>query len=286
METNQLETVQLEIIKKVQSFHTPWMDHFFEGITMLGEEALAILLASFILWCLNRKQGIRLAFVLLSGLLINTSLKEIFDITRPIGLDGVRSLRTHTATGKSFPSGHTQMVTMLFTWLSFQIKRPAFTALSALSVIGVAVSRVYLGVHWPTDVIASVFIGVLWVVLSKRYMPVIEDNVVKSVVLITLISWMGALVFYSDDYMKVLGMMTGLMVSILLQDLYIDFEPMGTRFEKMCMFFVGVMGVVVIVLTLKFLLPESIISDTLRYGMMVVWIGALLPAGYMKVIRK
>ncbi len=79
-----METIQLEIIKKVQSIHSPFMDHVFEGITMLGEEAIAILLASFILWCLNKKQGFRLAFVLLSGLLINTSLKEVFDVKRPL----------------------------------------------------------------------------------------------------------------------------------------------------------------------------------------------------------
>lgn len=281
-----METIQLEIIKKVQSIHSPFMDHVFEGITMLGEEAIAILLASFILWCLNKKQGFRLAFVLLSGLLINTSLKEVFDVKRPIGMEGVRSLRTHTATGKSFPSGHTQMVTMLFAWLSFQIKRPWFTVFSGLSILGVALSRVYLGVHWPTDVIASVFIGVIWVVLSMKFMPVIENHVVKSCILITMLSWFGAVLFYSHDYMKVLGMMTGLMVSMVVQDRYIDFEPMGTNIQKTCMFLVGILGVIVILLTLKTLLPKSIVSDTLRYGIMVFWLGAMLPAAYMRVIHK
>lgn len=286
VEATQLESLQLEIIKKVQTIHSPVMDHIFEGVTMLGEEVIAILLASFILWCLSKKQGFRLAFVLLSGLLINTSLKEAFDVKRPIGMEGVRSLRTHTATGKSFPSGHTQMVTMLFTWLAFQVKRPAFTVFSVISILSVAVSRVYLGVHWPTDVIASVVIGVLWVALSLKFMPVIEDNVLKSAVLITAVSWLGAAIFYSHDYMKVLGMMTGLMVSMLVQDLYINFEPTGTRGQKSLMFLVGILGVIGILLTLKTALPKSVMSDTLRYAVMVFWIGAILPAGYMKVLDK
>ncbi len=73
---------------------------------------------------------------------------------------------------------------------------------------------------------------------------------------------------------------------MVVQDRYIDFEPMGTNIQKTCMFLVGILGVIVILLTLKTLLPKSIVSDTLRYGIMVFWLGAMLPAAYMRVIHK
>jgi membrane-associated phospholipid phosphatase len=100
--------MQLEIIKAIQSISNPFFDVFFQGITLFGEEGVAILVGASLLWCIQTRKGYEYAYMLLTGLLVNVTLKEIFDISQPIGLDGVRSLRVETATGKSFPSGHTQ----------------------------------------------------------------------------------------------------------------------------------------------------------------------------------
>ena len=55
--------------------------------------------------------GERLLFALIGNVALNTGVKEFFKVQRPIGVDGIESMRVSTATGYSFPSGHTQIGT-------------------------------------------------------------------------------------------------------------------------------------------------------------------------------
>src|SRR5690554_3486361 len=100
--------MELDIIRAVQSIHNPFLDAFFEGITILGEEIFIVPLLLIIFWSVNKKFGEILAFTVFTSYLLNNALKEFFSFERPIGEDGIRTLRPETATGKSFPSGHTQ----------------------------------------------------------------------------------------------------------------------------------------------------------------------------------
>ena len=57
---------------------------------------------------IDKKFGEYLAYSVLTGMTLNNGLKSLFDMPRPIGEEGIRTLREETATGQSFPSGHSQ----------------------------------------------------------------------------------------------------------------------------------------------------------------------------------
>lgn len=268
--------MQLEIIKAIQSISSPVLDVVFEGITFLGEQEVAILVGAALLLCINKRKGFEFAYMLMTGLLVNVTIKEIFDMPRPIGVEGVRSLRTETATGKSFPSGHTQTATMLYWWLQGQIRKPIVTAISAIIIIGVGVSRLYLGVHWPIDVLAAIGIGIGWVVFMRTAYPKMEES--RSILAGLTIAWAGAFFFYSEDYMKLLGLLTGLTASILADRKWIHFEAKGSWMQKAVRLLVGAAGALAILVLGKMVFTHPIFGHVLRYGLVMAWIGLVVPA--------
>jgi membrane-associated phospholipid phosphatase len=278
--------MQVEIIKMIQSIHSPFFDALFEGITLLGEEGLAILVGALLLWCINTKKGFEYAYMLLTGLLVNVTLKEVFDVTRPIGIDGIRSLRVETATGKSFPSGHTQTATMVLWWLRNQIRNPLFTIVSLILILGVAVSRLYLGVHWPLDVLAAMMIGFAWVSVTKAAYEKVEDRLVLWGLLVLAAAWIGVFFFYSEDYVKLLGALTGLTISMIVNQTWIHFREGGSFLQKLVVSLIGVIGVAVILVFGKLIFVHEFFGDLMRYMTLMIWVATGVPLISKKMTRR
>ena len=141
------------------------------GATKIGEVwamlSLSLMLIAYLM--LKRCKIEALFFVLVMGLssILNPVLKNIFDRERPT------LLRLIDITGFSFPSGHAMGSTAFFGSVMFIINRKMSGAdkgiiigLCALMILMVSISRVYLGVHYPTDIVAGIIGGVFCIVLS------------------------------------------------------------------------------------------------------------------------
>ncbi|MFW6208350.1 MAG: phosphatase PAP2 family protein [Spirochaetota bacterium] len=115
-----------------------------------------IVLAAWFLCCGNKRLGYRVGFAFLASAVVNPLLKNSFRIERPIGVEGIESQRLHTATGYAFPSGHTQGATAFWTGMMTYVRRRWMYLLGTALIFLVALSRMYLGVHWPSDVIGGV----------------------------------------------------------------------------------------------------------------------------------
>ena len=133
------------------------------GIGVLGLVAAA---ASTLLWLQgNRRTACFVAAAVASGLVASLLLKSAFDRPRPELVP--RLSYVHTA---SFPSGHSMMSALTYLTLAALLARhqPArrvkifLMGLAGLITLLVGVSRVYLGVHWPTDVLAGWALGAAW----------------------------------------------------------------------------------------------------------------------------
>ena len=144
----------------------PVTDAFFSVITLLGEEALFLFVALMVFWCIDKKSGYYLLTVSFVGLTINQFLKLLFRVPRPWVLDPefpiVESAR-EAATGYSFPSGHTQNAINTYGSIARFTKHRAVRIACICIVPLVALSRLYLGVHTPADVLVSLAIGCLLV---------------------------------------------------------------------------------------------------------------------------
>ena len=150
----------------------PWLREVGIDVTALGSVAILILFTSlaagFLLLQARRHLIAVLAAAMAGGLAVNWALKHSFDRTRPEVVPHLREVTT-----PSFPSGHASLSAVVF--LTFGvlaargIKSPVAkaycVAVAALLSFLVGVSRVYLGVHYPTDVVAGWLVGAAWALL-------------------------------------------------------------------------------------------------------------------------
>lgn len=150
----------------VQSgFHNPVTDAVFPAVTYLGESGIFWILLSLLIIAMGRKNGWRttgclmLAAMLLGLLLGEIALKNIICRPRPFQEMPEISLLIPPPSGYSFPSGHSCASFAAATIIFLKDKRPGTAALALAALI--AFSRVFLFVHYPTDVLAGSLLGVL-----------------------------------------------------------------------------------------------------------------------------
>ena len=151
------------------SHQVPWISNMMVEVTMLGTGivvAMMIAISALFLWLYDYKNSATLLLVTtLGGMLLNTVLKLGFDRPRPQFFDW----GTHAMTS-SFPSGHAMSAAIVYPTVAYLAARlqkshwaRVATMLSAaILVVLISLSRVYLGVHYPSDVIAGVVVGLAW----------------------------------------------------------------------------------------------------------------------------
>ena len=133
---------------------------FFHLLTFTGEISFLLVFLPLGFWFWKRPAFARATLLLLCGTLLNSLLKAIFQEPRPEVLHLVE------ASGWSFPSGHAQAAATLWPWLVLEFRRPRWWPAALFMVFGVALSRVYLGVHFPRDVVAGMVFGGATVLLA------------------------------------------------------------------------------------------------------------------------
>ncbi|MGC4377872.1 phosphatase PAP2 family protein [Fictibacillus sp. Mic-4] len=160
------------IIKEVRSFHSPALDKLMIAVTELGSTiTISILLLIGMAWLwFKRKNSWGMLFffiVVAGGGLLNLLLKNTFQRARPTVNQMVE------VTGFSFPSGHAMGNFIFYGYLGYLIVRSKRKALSkmvwtvvfAAIVLLIGVSRIYLGVHYPSDILAGFTAGAVWLLL-------------------------------------------------------------------------------------------------------------------------
>ena len=152
---------------------TPSFTAVMRGITVLGSPLLVVILTIIVFAVLmlrrERYMAMQLGLCVGGGMLINTGLKNIFDRTRPNFEPALTE-----AFGYSFPSGHVAAATLLYgavvalAWhrLPAGATRIVVVVTLFLLVQLISLSRMYLGVHYLTDVLAAQFLGALWITIS------------------------------------------------------------------------------------------------------------------------
>lgn len=146
-----------------------WFEEFMRDMTALGGVGMVTLVsvtALSFLWILgNRAQAILLVIAILGAMILSFSMKALFDRPRPDLVPHESYVYTH-----SFPSGHSMQAAAVYLTLGVVLAQliavrslKIFLIVLALAVtVVVGVSRVYLGVHWPTDVLAGWTAGAAW----------------------------------------------------------------------------------------------------------------------------
>ncbi|AEV28972.1 membrane-associated phospholipid phosphatase [Sphaerochaeta pleomorpha str. Grapes] len=286
--------MQETILLFFQNIANPFLDSFANICSALGEQTFVIAFIVAILWCFDKKKG----FVICSSMLFSVTsmgiLKAIVRAPRPFTvLPSIAGKRLATATGYSFPSGHTTTAASFYSALAVAYKKRTLSIISAIMIILVGTSRLYLGVHWPIDVFGGLVLGVsISLLASSKLSKLYEDKkkryrfsltlgsivlVAGSILAILLQAGLVDEVAFSD-LMKTLVLSGGGYLGFALEAKKVNYSTEGTAGRKIIRFLAGLAGVLAI-MALKLIIPSSLyfLGSMLRYALIGFWATGLYP---------
>jgi len=260
----------MNIINFLQSIQTDWLTSFFKFFTFFGDKEFYIMVLPLFFWLWDKDKALKLLFILLPSLLLNFYFKEIFHTARPLGVALIEQ------GGFAFPSGHAQGSTTLWLMLALLIRKKWINYLAVIMVILVSLSRLYLGVHWPIDVLGGLLIGLVLVLLYNKYLfDVFKDylsakTAIGKTAILTIVILFLIIVYPSDDAITLLAVLWGFGIVLIYSDVINATLPKGIL-GKALLLIVGIVGVLLIWKGLKVILPATEITRFLRYGLIGVW---------------
>lgn len=154
--------MEFEILYAIQEIHREWLDTLMVFVSTLGNGGMIWILSGVAMLCFKRSR--KCGWLLLLSMAVcyilgNLGIKNLVQRARPCTIDPTVQLLIPHPSEYSFPSGHTLHSFAAATMIFFHYKRTGILALVLASLI--AFSRMYLFVHFPTDILGGIILGVL-----------------------------------------------------------------------------------------------------------------------------
>jgi membrane-associated phospholipid phosphatase len=281
----------LNFIIIIQQVESPLLDSFFRVITSLGDELFYLLLFPLLLWCVDFYLGIRVGIIFLLSVYVNAGLKEIFQQPRPF--DILAEIQKVHASGYGFPSGHAQSSLIVWGSIAYWEKQIWIRNLSVLLILLIGFSRIYLGVHFPTDILGGwlfggLILGLSYFIFLKIKLDFIQGNMIFKIIGITLFPVILLQFQSSPDIISSVAALTGVGYGLLLFDSTIGGIRPGNWLQRFLSFLVGASGIGILYLGLKFILPtegESFyqFGRFFRYLLVGIWVSFGAPRLFIRI---
>jgi membrane-associated phospholipid phosphatase len=281
----------LEIIRAIQQIHGPALDAFFRAVTFMGEEEFFLILLPLVFWCVDWIVGARLTILFLLSGYANSVLKELFAQPRPPDLDP--SVRLSNATGYGLPSGHSQSAVIVWGYLAAILRKTwAWVAAIVLMVL-IGFSRVYLGVHFPTDVLGGWALGAVLLAAYLALEPRVEVWLKKArlgvqLVLVVIVSLALLLVYPVKDATSAMAVLLGAGMGLALARRVARFSAAGPLWQRAVRFLVGLIGLLAIYFGLRVIFPGEgeplyLVLRVVRYALLGLWMSLGAPWLFLRL---
>ena len=157
--SNILKPFDLNVISYIQNLENEWLTKFYKMITIIADTYQSVIITILLVALLYIKKYYREALFLTVTMsacsLAMPLLKNIFSRERP------NFHKLIEISGYSFPSGHTTSATTMYLTLAIILLSKYFVfSIAVLGIVIIGSSRIYLGVHYPTDVMAGICLGI------------------------------------------------------------------------------------------------------------------------------
>ena len=271
---------------------SPALDLPFKAITFMGDQPFFMLLLPLIYWCLNRRLGARLTILFLFSAYLNAVAKVLAAQPRPYQYDS-RVLPLHKAGGGGFPSGHTQNAVVVWGYLASHFGGVGLWTLAGCLMLLIPLSRLYLGLHFPTDLLGGYLLGAALLLLYLRLETVVEAWLSKKGLAWQLCAGLFVplllvlLVPGNRKFAVIIGAtFMGMGVGFALERRWVRFESGGLWWKRVLRFLVGVPVLFTLWLGLRTafygLEPEHFYRFV-RYMLMGLWSGLGAPWLFVKI---
>lgn len=286
-----------------------WLTPVMEIFTFLGDEQFYLLILPIFVWWVDVGLGLRIGISLLLSAGVNGSVKLIFGLPRPFWVDAsVKGLSEGTTFG--FPSGHSQNALAVWGRLASWYKSGWVSLVLGILIFLIALSRMYLGVHWPTDVLGGWLIGgiLLWLLVrfdepARKWLGSLSLGQQISIVVLAslVIVAIGSVAFLMtadrilaypvpadadpqtpDDFITAAGTLLGMGIGAALLFDWGEFRTNVGWPKRVGRYMLGVVGLLALYLGLSAIFPRG---DTLiaagfrylRYALLGLWVMYLAP---------
>lgn len=250
---------------------------FFKGITLLGNEYFFCLSLPLIYWCWKKRFGAHIIILTIISAYISFMLKGFFAWERP-----PTDLWLVNESGYSFPSTHAVTAAIVWGCLIYEVRKKWFT-ISALSLIAlIAFSRVYLGVHYPQDVLAGLALGALllhlyrWVIICFGPRIAAWNTFFKGLA-IALVSITLLLIQPSAMAAAGAGLLAGIGTGLLLEPYFADFDPRGKWYQNIIKSVLGLLLSLAIWQGFEWTLSSNSNFDWFQFFVIGLWVMAGAP---------
>lgn len=307
-------------IRLIQALQTlsPVLDGPMKLFTFLGTIEFYLVMIPLLYWVVDRRLGIRVLFALIGTEFLGSSFKQLLHQPRPYWVGDVNALGTETSYG--IPSTHASDSLSVWGFISSSYKRGWLWAASGVLVFLISLSRLYLGVHFPQDVLGGWLIGAfalyLFIRLEPRVLPWLNGLSALaqvglgfgiSVLMVLLGLLIGALIASSPDpvewarfaiqarsperYFTLAGTFFGAVAGYVLMLRYARFQTDGPPAQQVGRYFLGMAGVLVIYLGLDMLFSLLAADETtagyflryIRYAIVALWMAFGAPWTFLKL---
>lgn len=169
-----------------------WLAYPLEALTFLGSQGFIVVLLAAVFWSVHPGLGARLFVAVIASAVVNNLFKSVSYSPRPYWFDAQVTGYSHHS-GFGMPSGHGQAAVVTYGYLAAKSGRRSLLWAAVAVIALVAFSRVYLGVHFLSDVVVGLLLGgaVLWAVL--RY----EDRVLAWWRSLDTVRWVSCLLAFA-----------------------------------------------------------------------------------------
>ncbi len=290
----------MELLYLLEKIRVPVLNEFMLLITRFGEETAFLVVALIVFWCVDKYKGYYVLSVGLVGTVASQFMKLWYRVPRPWVLDEnftILEQAREAASGYSFPSGHSQSAVGTFGCIANTTKNKWIKVGAIAVMVLVPLSRMYIGVHTPLDVLAGSALALALVFLLKPLVFGFDRKYFPHLMAFMVAGSVGYLCFVelyafpadvdvhnlasgTENAYTLLGSLLGLVVAYILDEKWLRFSTKAVWWAQILKVLLGAAVVLAVKSGLKvplnLLLGESV-GRLVRYMLIVIVAGVVWP---------
>lgn len=242
-------------VESVAQWRTPLLDYYFLFAAFLGQEEFFLIAPPAIYWLYNKQLGRRLVYLLMLGAWSNEAFKNLLRLPRPPA-----PIALVDEVGYGLPSGHAQIGVMLWGYAGWSLRQTVrwAPALVLWTIASISFSRLYLGVHYPADVLAGLLLGALFLWIALRVESRLSDwygrlNTRQIVAFAALLSVLSLVLLPTgggpwpfETGATEAGLVFGVLVGLEAEKRRVGFSVAGSGSRKLLRYLLGLVVIVAV----------------------------------------